>query len=131
MRHLLNESDILCINEHWLYDNRHVLNDVSSIHYVHARSSLACSSERFGQGRGQRGVVIFWRKDLAGVSVVSDIVHDRICAIRLQTSNGSVFYILSIYMPPQGSMENLETSLDELSEVINSKRRELLLYRSW
>ena len=122
LRHLLKEADILCIYEHWLFDNRHyILSDISSTHYVYARSSSACSSENFGQGRGQGGVAIFWRKDLAAVSVVSDIIHDRVCAIRLQTGNGTIVYIFSVYMPAQGCNENLGACLDELSEILDSR----------
>ena len=34
--------------------------------------------------------------------------------------SGTVFYILSLYMPSQGGSEDLETSLDEFSEIIDT-----------
>ena len=122
IRQLLNDCDILCISEHWLHDNRHyILNDISTTHHVHARSSRAACAGNFGAGRGQGGVAIFWRKELSGISVVSDIIHDRVCAIRMQTSAGLVFYIFSVYMPAQGSDDNLSSCLDELSELLSSR----------
>ena len=42
----------------------------------------------------------------------------RVSAIRMQS--GTVFYILSLYMPSQGGSEDLETSLDELSDIIDT-----------
>ena len=121
LRHLLTDCDILCISEHWLHDNRHyILNDISATHYVHARSSHASCASNFGAGRGQGGVAIFWRKELSGISVVSGIIHDRVCAIRLQTGNGLIFYIFSVYMPAQGCDDELSSCLDELSEILLS-----------
>ena len=105
IRHLLNDCDILCVSEHWLHYNRHyILNDISATHYVHVRSSRASCASNFGVGRGQGGVAIFWRKELSGISVVSEIIHDRVCAIRLQTGTGFVFYIFQYICQPKDVM---------------------------
>ena len=63
----------------------------------------------------------FWRKNLAGVSIVSDIIMDRACAIRMQTPSNDILYFVSVYLPSQGNPESLETILDEISEVIESR----------
>ena len=122
IRHLLSECDILAVNEHWVFENRlKCLTDISDTHWCFARSSKLSSAEDYGNGRGQGGVAIFWDKKLKGVSIVSDIVLDRACAIRLQAGNGSVFYFISVYMPAMGSSESLEASLDDVTEVIESR----------
>ena len=65
--------------------------------------------------------ISFWDKKLKGVSVVSNIILDRACAIRLQTIDGKVFYFISVYMPAAGSSESLVASLDDVTEVIESR----------
>ena len=121
LREKLRVVDILAVSEHWLHANRlGILSSISDSHEVHAHASRASSAENYGSRRGQGGVAIFWRKDIPGISKVTDIIHDRICAIRLQTVDGQVFYFLSVYLPAQGANEGLEASLDELSEVIDS-----------
>ena len=47
---------------------------------------------------------------------MSDIVLDRACAIRVQTSRGSVIFFVSVYLPAQGSREPLDASLDDVTE---------------
>ena len=122
IREKLKDLDILAISEHWLHSNRlGTLSGISDTHEVHAHSSRSSDAENFGTKRGQGGVAIFWRKDLGGISKVSDIVHDRICAIRMQTCNGIIFYVLSIYLPSQGSYEDLGACLDDLSEIVESR----------
>ena len=121
LREKLKEIDILAISEHWLHSNRlGTLANISKTHEVHAHASRASSSENYGSRRGQGGVAIFWRKDIQGISKVTDIIHDRVCAIRLQTGVSQVYYFLSVYLPAQGAREDLDTALDELSEVIYS-----------
>ena len=122
IRHLLEECDILTINEHWLHENRlNLLSEMSTSYNVFARSNQASRPENYGSTRGQGGVAVFWRKDLPGISVVSDIIHDRVCVIRMQTSNGTILYFFSIYMPAQGCNEDLEFVLDKLSEILESR----------
>ena len=62
----------------------------------------------------------FWRNNIAGISKVSDIIHDRICALHLQIDDSRVFYFISVYLPAQGASEDLEASIDELSVIVNS-----------
>ena len=69
---------------------------------------------------GQGGVATFWRNNIAGISKVSDIIHDRICALRLQIDDTRVFYFISVYLPAQGASEDLDASIDELSVIVNS-----------
>ena len=39
----------------------------------------------------------------------------------IQTQNGSVLNIISIYLPAQGSPEDYAATLDDLSELINTR----------
>ena len=85
------------------------------------RASKLASAEEYGVGRGQGGVALFWDKDIFGMTAVTDVILDRACAIRLQTQSGNIFYFISVYMPALGSGESLDNSLDEITEVIESR----------
>ena len=122
MQKLLTEVDVLAISEHWLHANRlEVLNGICDTHHVVARSSNSSAAEFFGSRRGQGGVAIFWRKSIPGFSKVGEIIHDRVCVIRYQPKQGDVHFFLSVYLPAQGSDDDLATVLDEISEVIESR----------
>ena len=122
MRQLLTECEILAISEHWVFENRlGCLTEISTSHSCFARSSRFSTAEDFGNGRGQGGIAIFWDNSLKGVSVVSDVVLDRACAIRLQLDNGGTIYFISVYLPAMGSTESLDACLDDITEIIESR----------
>ena len=119
IKKLLDNVDVLAISEHWLHCNKlSILNGISDTHHFFGRSSKSSSAEHYGFGRGQGGVGLFWRKSIAGFSKVSNIIHDRACVIRYQSQNGEVFYFISLYLPSQGSQDDLRTTLDEISEIV-------------
>ena len=120
LKSILEDNDIVTINEHWLHANR--LDLLEAIHndfHVVARSSKYASSDTYGLTRGQGGTAIFWRKSLGGVSSFNNISHDRFCAIRLETDNGSIMNIFSVYMPDVSSKDDFCTILDELACAID------------
>ena len=119
LRYLLSRNQFVATCEHWLHKNRlHVLDDISLTHYYFARSSQYSSSESYGSSRGQGGVSLFWKRDLAGVSVISSIVHDRICGVKVHLSTGCIISILSVYLPAVGSHDSFPGCLDELSTIV-------------
>ena len=121
LKHMLENNDIVMINEHWLHANRvNKLSDLTDNFNVFARSSRNASAEEYGITRGQGGVGIFWRKSLFGTSPVTDIVHDRFCAIRLETRDGCIIYFFAVYLPDTSSKDAFNEILDELSSAIDS-----------
>ena len=122
IRELLKEVDVLAVSEHWLHANRlRILDGISSTHNCHAHASRPAAAENYGCKRGQGGVALFWRKDMGGISKVTDIVHDRVCVIRVQLDNGSVLNIMSVYLPAQGSEDSFSECIDELTEIVESR----------
>ena len=116
LRSLLLDNDIFMINEHWLHSNcLNMLDEVSNDFHYHGRASKHASEDRYGRKRGQGGVAIYWRKQLRGVSPIDNLVHDRVCGIRMENGDGSVLIFLSIYMPASSSDENLQVTIDELA----------------
>ena len=122
LKKILAETDVVALCEHWLHNNRlSILDKIVDSHHVFARSSKVCTAESYGHGRGQGGVAVFWRKDIPGFSMVSDIIHDRACVLRYQPQHGEVYFFVSVYLPSLGGEEDLRTVLDEVSEVIESR----------
>ena len=112
----------MAISEHWVYENRlSCLSDISHTHNCFARASNLASAENYGAGRGQGGIALFWDKSIKGVSTVADIVLDRACAIRLQMSSGAIFYFVSVYLPAMGCSESLDSALDDITELVESR----------
>ena len=121
LRCLLEMNDIFMISEHWLHNNcLSTLGDVSNDFNYHGRASKAAPEDMYGLRRGQGGVAIFWRKNLKGISVLETLRHDRICGIRMETGDGAVLNLLSVYLPACGSRENIEVTLDELSCIVEN-----------
>ena len=122
LRSLLERNDIVGVCEHWLHENRlMVLDDMADTHCVHARASNACVAAEYGRGRGQGGTAIFWKKDIKSVSVVSNVLLDRACGIRVQNAVGGICYFWCVYMPALGSVDDLGSALDELAEVVERR----------
>ena len=122
IKKLLSDVDVLAISEHWLHSNRlNILNDISDSHDVFSRSSNASASEFYGSRRGQGGVAIFWRKSISGFSKAGNIIHDRACVVRYQPQDGEVYFFISVYLPAQGCGEDLNTVLDEISEIVEAR----------
>ena len=88
-----------------------------------ARSSRFAAAENYGTRRGQGGVAILWKRSLQGASEIKEIISDRICGLRLQTSRGGILNIISVYMPSAGSPEDYATVLDELDEILSSREK--------
>ena len=48
------------------------------------------------------------------------IEHDRICGIRLQNNNDAVINIFCLYLPARGCDDDIATTLDELSAILDN-----------
>ena len=66
-------------------------------------------------------VAIIWRSSIAGICEITNIIHDRICGIRLSSDKGGIINIFSVYLPAQGSGEDLVSCLDDLAEILESR----------
>ena len=120
LRVLVEIYDVVFICEHWLHHNRLTkLDEVSNDHEWFARSSRFSGSDSYGSARGQGGIAIVWKKCIGGVTPLTNIHHDRICGIKLQTKTGAIFNLLCVYLPPKGSIEDFSTVLDELGACID------------
>ena len=117
----------MCVSEHWLYKNQlNRFDDIScAVTYV-CHASKRAPAEMFGCGCGQGGVGILWDRSVGGITPIHDILHDRICGIRLQNTNGAIINIFAVYMPASNSDDDLSTVLDELSVILEGREPESL-----
>ena len=123
LRELCRSNDLVCITEHWLHQNR--LNRLSEIsHDINhfSRASRHAPGDNYGYYKGQGGVAILWNNMLSSVTPLFQICHDRICAVRLQCENGTVFNIFCVYLPARGCADDFEETLDELGAIIENTR---------
>ena len=122
LRKLVERGDIVCISEHWLFENNlRKLNDIATgVNFV-ARSSEHSSAEAYVNHCGQGEVAILWSKTLTRVTPIDDIVHDRVCGVRVQNAKGQIVNILSVDMPSKGWEGDLNVSLDELGGIIDAR----------
>ena len=122
VRQLIANNDIVLLSEHWLHTNKLFLFDecFEGTEYF-ARSSRHAGADSYGTGRGQGGVAVLWRKGIGGVVPLNDILHDRICGIRLQTASGTKLNIFSVYFPAAGCGEDVSCTVDEVSGILETR----------
>ena len=116
---IMGNSDVVALSEHWLHSNRlNVLQELSDDFHVIARSSKYAEAGTYGSTRGQGGVAVLWRKTLTCVTPISEIVHDRVCGVRVPLKNGTTLSIYSVYLPSKGSPEDFRTVIDEVYDLV-------------
>ena len=121
MRELCSRFDMVLITEHWLHSNRmDEFEQIAENFSYFGRSSQYSSDETYGVRRGQGGVVILWNNKIASVTPIREYVHDRLCAVRLQNTQGAIFNIFCVYFPAKGCCDDLTTTIDELSAIIEN-----------
>ena len=124
LRELMCVNDIICLSEHWLHSNRlKCLEDISDKFNVIASVSFHSDASSYGISRGQGGVALFWRKSLCGITPISEIIHYRICGVRVQTKDGLALKVCSLYMPAAGCSDDFESVLEEVAEIIDTDER--------
>ena len=122
LRYLIEHFQVVCVSEHWLCKNQlNRFGEISDKVEFLCHSSNRTNAASYGCGRGQGGVGILWNKTLGGVIPINEITHDRFCAIRIQNSNGATINVFSVYLPASSSDDDLSTTLDQLSVVLEGR----------
>ena len=60
---------------------------------------------------------------VCGITPISEIIYDRICGVRVQTKDGLVLNVYSLYMSAAGCSDDFESVLDEVAEIIDTDKR--------
>ena len=63
-------------------------------------------------------MLIFSDKNIAAVSLVLNVIHDRVCVISIQTEGHEHIVIISAYFPFVRIIDDYECCFDEVSKMI-------------
>ena len=101
MQVLSNTSDIILIQEHWLWPfELHSLSSILSGFTAHGLCDRRLN-ETFELLRGCGGIAILWKKSIAAHPIHLNIDNDRICGIELLLENHIIkkLLVFNIYFP--------------------------------
>ena len=97
LQKLFDKSDVLLIQEHWLYDFEfgNFSNVLTGSKYI-AKSDM--QNDVINYGRPYGGVAIIWKKSLVVEINEINTLSNRLCAIRITSHNLDII-LVNIYMP--------------------------------
>lgn len=118
---LLTDTDIMVIQEHWLYPES--LEFLSTIHKDFVgwgRSSDNLNLNSVWR-RGKGGIGILWRRSVDNlVEQLEHVGNDRIIVIKVTMPGESCLFIVGVYFPSANhSMEEFRRHTDLLEDTIN------------
>ena len=120
LKNIFDRSDIVCIQEHRLYENElYKLNDVHMNFNVIGKASKDLSSEHQSSKPGHCGIAMFWRKNISHSVKNVECDSDRILAIEItRLYNDKSLFVIGVYLPHRAckisSFENEVTMLADL-----------------
>ena len=127
---LLNQCTILCLQEHCLYKSTlHELCKLGNISY-HGSSAMNESEPLIGRPHG--GCAIVWSNQLSCQVDPVDIMHDRICAVRITLYNNLTVLLINTYLPcdsqnRDSQYEDTVDTLNLISCIINDQKCDLVM----
>ena len=97
---IMNSSDIVCLQEHFLYpDYTEYLLTLHPDYNGFVRSESTLNVFDFPRRR-KGGIAVLWREAINyAVEPISDLGNDIIMVIKLVTINCQPVYIVNVYMP--------------------------------
>ena len=126
---ILKSTDILCIQEHWLFSfELGLLNSVSPTHRCHSKAVDDNDPvSPAGPPRGYGGVGIFYRNNWSLNVVELPDGGNRVCVIEVQAENPLL--VICAYLPSRkyvkkvsssGDITEFMSTLDQLQEIIHA-----------
>ena len=122
---LLENTDILCIQEHWLYTfEKEEITNFTNSHAVHSK---ACDHQENvspqERSRGHGGVAILWQNDLDRYVKTIEDGNNRIVCIQLHLETQKLL-IVNVYMPCRNTQtgDNFDETLDQVRELLRKYR---------
>ena len=130
---LADQSDILAIQEHWLYGfETNVLQDAFPNHCIAANFSDQEQCEHnLETTRRKGGIAIIWKKELdKSISAIQE-GSNRLQALSLKLPGSSPILTVNTYMPTNGSVDHVplyQSILDEILELSRTHSDHHLLW---
>ncbi len=110
IRELIQQSDIICLQEHLL--SRESVSFLDTL-CDNTRCYTKCASyvDEYGHIRRKGGVSIMWKLDMdCVVHKLEDIGNERIIVVKLSPPSSRPLYIMNVYLP------SINHNFDEYSE---------------
>ena len=121
LQSLFRKLDIICIQEHWLFDFEHsLLQEMSDQHLVFSKcvdmNDPLPPNERI---RGYGGVATFWSKSLDNLVTKHQDEGERIIVLEIKNDPISLI-LINAYLPARNSKQHdsYDEVLGEISEII-------------
>ena len=124
LKELMNSADIICVQEHWLYNfEQQTLDKFCEGNNFEVYMKSVDDSDPISplqRPRGKGGVATMWLSNISrNVTKLPD-GSERVCAVRCDTEEGPVS-IVNVYMPCRGyssSEQMFNEILDEVREIV-------------
>ena len=120
VKSLFASSDVLFLQETWLYDSESDMISTVLPNCRHHSVSAMNDSDVGRLGRPHGGVALAWKSSLDLVIDPINIQNNRICAIKV-LCNGLNYILISIYMPvndgPRQSYQEFGDVMHEISSL--------------
>ena len=124
---LLESTDILCIQEHWLFTfEKEEIAELTNTHSVYSKASDQYENiSPQERTRGHGGVAIFWHNTLDRYVKTEEDGNNRIVCIQLQNEHQKLL-LINVYtsMPCRNTHtgDNFNETLDQLQELLAKYR---------
>lgn len=118
---LLDQTDILALSEHKLYEHElSRLDGVSTDFISFGKSNNGLKISNYGRVPGHCGVAVLWRKSISSyVKPLKAVGNDRICAIQLKLPQKESLCVISVYLPQTASrIADYQQNLDFLESIV-------------
>ena len=120
LHELINQSDIICIQEHWLYESEcYQLAMLEEKYDVTYKTSNNLNNSQCGMVIGQGGVAILYSPTIPNVTQIHS-ESDRICGINIHTKDRTLS-IINAYLPQAGCyIASFDETLSHLDEIVQN-----------
>jgi hypothetical protein len=137
VQYLMKQCDILCIQEHWLWDfEKDVIGKIDpDFRFVSRSADLYEPVLPISRRTGKGGVAIIWKSNMSPLIQELPDGNERIVCIELCTAREKLC-IVAVYLPSQSgssSLAHLDECLDLLSEIVfkYGETHELVMAGDW
>ena len=106
-KELLDNSDFLLIQEHWLYeDNFHKFDEIDNNINICKSGKSAMDSSLIRVGRPHGGCIILWRDSIKDNIHPISTISNKLNCIKVSSDDGFEYLLFNVYMPTDDRLSN-------------------------
>ena len=116
-KELLDDSDFLLIQEHWLYeDNFHKFDEIDKDINICKNGKSAMNPSVIRVGRPHGGCIILWKDNIKCNILPIQTISKRLNCIKVECDEGYDFLLFNIYMPTDDRTANSNSPSSNFNE---------------